>query len=259
MKRATLVVVLVALAATLARAEEGLEKREWTIKGVKREALVHVPAAATTTATPVLFAFHGHGGTAKNAARHWDYHSKWPEAIVVYPQGLDTPGRLTDPEGKKPGWQKTAGDQGDRDLALVDAILESLAKDCKLDEKRIFATGHSNGGGFTYLLWQTRGERFTAFAAVAAAHSDFAGMKPRPAMHVAGTKDPLVPLRIQERTMSGVQKLDECDEKGQPWGKAALYASKIGAPFVAFVHEGGHEVPEGAPDLIVKFFRDVVK
>ena len=35
----------------------------------------------------------------------------WPEAIVVYMQGLNTPGVIGDREGKKSGWQKSTGDQ----------------------------------------------------------------------------------------------------------------------------------------------------
>ena len=84
-------------------------------------------------------------------------------------QGLNTPGALTDTEGKKPGWQKTFGDQDDRDLKFFDAVLATLKKDYKVDEKRIYATGHSNGGGFTYLLWAARGEVFAAVAPCAAA------------------------------------------------------------------------------------------
>jgi hypothetical protein len=56
-----------------------------------------------------------HGGSMLNAARTLGYHTRWPEAIVVYMQGLNTPGRLTDPEGRQPGWQHAVGDQGDRD------------------------------------------------------------------------------------------------------------------------------------------------
>ena len=93
----------------------------------------------------------------KGAAANFAYHELWPEAIAVYMQGLNTPGALTDPEGKKPGWQKTVGDQNDRDLKFFDAVLATLKKDYKVDEKRIYATGHSNGGGFTYLLWAARG------------------------------------------------------------------------------------------------------
>src|SRR4029079_10010630 len=102
---------------------QDLTKREWTIDGTTREALVHIPAASAPKPYPLVFAFHGHGGSMQNAATMFDYHHVWPEALVVYMQGLNTPGRLTDPEGKKPGWQSAAGFQGDRDLKFFDADL----------------------------------------------------------------------------------------------------------------------------------------
>src|SRR6478672_3764464 len=51
---------------------------------------------------PLVFDFHGHGGKDRHAARSHRLHEAWPEAVVVYMQGLNTPGKLTDPEGKKP-------------------------------------------------------------------------------------------------------------------------------------------------------------
>src|SRR4051794_10932561 len=80
-------------------------RQEWKVDGVAREALVFAPPDAKTKEAPLLFVFHGHGGTMRNAARGFNYQSFWPEAIVIYPQGLATAGRLTDPEGKKAGWQ----------------------------------------------------------------------------------------------------------------------------------------------------------
>ena len=151
------------------RAADAPAQREWTVDGVVREALVYAAPRAKTEASPVVFAFHGHGGTMNNAARTFTYQILWPEAVVVYPQGLNTPGRLTDPEGKKAGWQGRVGDdQGDRDLKFFDAVLASLEHDYRVDEKRIYATGHSNGGGFTYLLWADRGGHFAAVAPCAA-------------------------------------------------------------------------------------------
>ena len=153
MKRACAILALLLFAGNSVSAADNLTRMEWKVDGVAREALVYAPATAKTDPSPVVFAFHGHGGTMKYAANKFAYHKHWPEAIVVYMQGLNTPGALTDPEGKLPGWQKTFGDQGDRDLKFFDAVLATLKKDYKVDEKRIYATGHSNGGGFTYLLW----------------------------------------------------------------------------------------------------------
>ncbi|MCB1064357.1 MAG: hypothetical protein KDN20_15745, partial [Verrucomicrobiae bacterium] len=100
-----------------------LQRVEIQVEGVAREFLVHTPASAKEKATPLVFAFHGHGGSMRNASRMFAMHQHWPEAISVYMQGLNTPGRLTDPEGKKPGWQGRPGDQGDRDLKFFDAVL----------------------------------------------------------------------------------------------------------------------------------------
>lgn len=96
----------------------GCQRWEFKVDGVAREALVHVPAAAKEQPAPVVFVFHGHGGTARNVVRTFAIQRHWPEAIAGYMQGLSTPRRLTDPEGKRPGWQKVRGDQQDRDLKL---------------------------------------------------------------------------------------------------------------------------------------------
>ena len=79
--------------------------------------------AARQQPTPVVFVFHGHGGHALNVVRSFAMNRHWPEAISVYMQGLNTPGRLTDPQGKVPGWQMRLGDQHDRDLKFFDAVL----------------------------------------------------------------------------------------------------------------------------------------
>jgi len=235
----------------------GFQRWEFTVDGVAREALAYLPAAAKEKPTPVVFVFHGHGGTARNAVRSFAINQHWPEAISVYMQGLNTPGRLTDPQGKAPGWQKTLGDQEDRDLKFFDAVLARLKQDYKVDEKRIFATGHSNGGGFTYLLWAERGAIFAAVApssgmSIESLHK----LKPKPALHIAGEADPLVKFAWQKRTIDIVRKLNGCDPEGKPWDKyCTLYPSKTGTPFVAYVHPGGHALPAGAPALIVKFFK----
>jgi Poly(3-hydroxybutyrate) depolymerase len=243
-----------------------LVRREWTVGETAREALLYVPAAAKTSPAPVVFAFHGHGGTMQRAATMFHYHDVWPEAIVVYMQGLNTPGRLTDPEGKRPGWQNMPGSQDDRDLKFFDAVLALLKADYKVDESRIYATGHSNGGGFTYLLWRTRGDVFAAVAPSAASGpggewtKHLAALKPKPVLHLAGEKDPLVKYEWQQATMETLRKLNGCEPTGSEWGKwCTLYPSKTGTPVVTLIHPGAHNFPPEAPALFVKFFKEHAK
>ncbi len=82
------------LAATVFLIGSGQEPtlRTWDVDGVKREALVYVPATKSGGKVPLVFDFHGHGGTARHAARTHHIHETWPEAAVVYMQGLHTPG-----------------------------------------------------------------------------------------------------------------------------------------------------------------------
>src|SRR5262245_29018100 len=128
MNRPTAAVLLAASFAfsPIARAADEPNRREWKVGSDVREALVFAPASAKSAPAPVVFAFHGHGGTMKHAAASFAYEKHWPEAVVVYMQGLNTPGRLSDREGKKPGWQAGPGDQDDRDLKFFDAVLKSL-------------------------------------------------------------------------------------------------------------------------------------
>src|SRR5207253_655567 len=114
MLRLLLAAVLACIALAPARGADPAPKRvEWTVGDAKREALVYVPEAAAKAESPVVFVFHGHGGTMRGVAeRSFALHKHWPGAVCVYPQGLLTPGVLTDPEGKRPGWQHNAGDHG---------------------------------------------------------------------------------------------------------------------------------------------------
>src|SRR5205807_6459299 len=122
---------------------------------------------------------------------------------------LPTPGKLTDPDGKRPGWQFTPTDQGERDLKFFDEMLRTVRKDYKVDEKRVYATGHSNGGRFTYVLWAARGETFAAVAPSGSpAGRLFKDLKPKPCLHLAGETDPLVKYDGQKLTMEQVRNIN---------------------------------------------------
>lgn len=247
----------VTLLAPLAKGADVLQEMTFTVDGVARTALVYAPPSAKSNPAPLVFVFHGHGGSAWQAERSFGLDRVWPEAISVYMQGLKTPGQLTDPKGERAGWQAAEGNQGDRDLKFFDAVLARLKQDYPVDLKRIYATGHSNGGGFTYLLWLTRSDLFAAVAPSSAVATYARKLKPKPVLHLAGESDPLVKFSWQKLMLETVRKVNGCDEKGEPWDKeCTLYPSKTGTPVVTFIHPGGHEFDPAAPALIVKFFKE---
>lgn len=257
----TALLVAVLVLPSFARAEDKAEVKKvtWKVGTVTREAMVYNPPG---TKKAVIFAWHGHGGTSTFAVKKFDLHTLWPEAVVVYPQGLPTPAPQVDPEGKRSGWQKFVGDQDDRDLKLFDAMLKTCVDEYGVDEKRVYSVGHSNGGFFTYLLVAARPGKLAAVAPIAATITPRfqKDLKPLPVLHVAGEKDPLVKFDNQEKTIEFIRKLNGCDAEGKPAGKHCTeYRSKDGPPVVAFLHPGGHEVPDGANARIVKFLKDVDK
>lgn len=261
--RAVVFGVLVFCAGVLSAAE--LKPREWNVDGVTRKALVWVPDSIPTNGCPLIFAFHGHGGSMQGAAKEFKFHELWPEAAVVYMQGVKTPGVIHDPEGKQPGWQKDAGDYDGRDLKFFDAVLSSLQKEYKIDAKRIYCTGHSNGGSFTYLLWAERGDVFAAVAPASAPPVDaIKHLKPKAALQVAGKQDPSATYDLQVPIMQTTRTLNGCSETDVPWASVGdvtgtLYPSSTGTPFVSLIHSGGHRLPAEAPTLIVRFFKENVK
>jgi len=236
---------------------DNLEHRTWIVDGVTREALVSIPVEAQRGgALPVVFAYHGHTGTMRQASRSFPIHELWPGAIVVYPQGLPTPSPLVDHEGKKSGWQSVAGAEGDRDLKFFDAMLAGLRSQYRIDEKRIYATGHSNGGSFTYLLWAERGDAFAAFAPSSALLGrGFGQPSPRPVLHIGSPQDPLVRFTWQERMIDAVLKLNGCGPRQPAATGYTSYPSTKGAEVATYLHAGGHRFPSEATALIVKFFQ----
>jgi len=254
MKRFLFVVML---CVTVTGLSAELEPRSWTMDGIKRDALVHMPPIKQPA--PLVFVFHGHGGNMHNVSRTFRIHELWPEAAVVYMQGLPTPGKLTDPEGKKNGWNSNPADPANRDLRFFDAVYTSLKE--QIDTNRVFSTGHSNGGGFTYCLWAARGDRFAAMApSASAAGKSRKQLRPKPALHVAGENDKLVKYEWQERMMAFLKELNGCRNEGQPWYSSGdltgtLYPSKSGTPLVTLISPGKHRFPKEAPELIVRFFQ----
>lgn len=246
-----------------------LQKMTWIIEGVKREALVHIPAKDTVY--PVLFAFHGHGGTHYGFARKsFEYY--WPNAIVVYPQGLRTKSE-GDPEGIQSGWQHSVGEVNpftgikDQDMKFFDAMLSTIENSYHVNHKHIFVHGWSNGGEFVYdALWAARGSKLAALCLAAATVDVTHGKRPLPVMHIVGTSDttnPFVNFDSSKKSIRAILSLDQCNADSTVWAQgehgllAMRYRSRTHNPVIFLQYDGYHRYPPTVPPLIVKFFKQV--
>lgn len=235
------------------------EQISMEVDGITRTALVASPAPSRKP-YPLVFFFHGHGGTARHAARTYAVHQEWPEAVVVYPQGLPTPGK-TDPEGKRSGWQQGPDEQQGRDVKFFDALLTKIRATHSIDNRRIYSMGHSNGAVFTYVLAAARPDTFAALAPCAGIMRPLTGRpQPVPVIHFAGTNDPIVPFAAQKLTLNIMRRINQCQDTPQPWHddtpSCQLYHSPTGHPVIVMTHELKHAYPPNAAALSVRFFKE---
>lgn len=223
----------------------------WRVDGETRDAIVYAPDAPPAGAPlPLVLAFHGFGDDAENF-QHVNLHGAWPDAVVVYFQGLPTRGSFR-------GWQVERGQDGDRDLKLVDEAVSGLRKTYRIDERRIYATGFSNGAGFTYLLWNERPRLFAAFAPVAGRmRPSVAPTVRRPILHVAGRLDGTVRFADQQTAFETAVRVNGGDGKTRGCGDGCTeYGAGTLTPVMVWIHDGGHSFPRGTAERIVSFFRD---
>lgn len=231
-------------------------REEITVKvdDVDRTALVIAPENAAKVEAPLVLAFHGHGGNSRQAARSFDVSKHWPAAIVVYPQGLNTVTK-NDPKGERPGWQNVRSLNGDRDLKFVDAVVAQIRRRFKVNGRQIFAIGHSNGGGFTYLLMRERSKLFAGYGP-SAANGGVGSGPAKPVFHMAGRNDPLVAFNLQQKTMDGLFAKSSLTGTKEEWSKACTYyPSKSGTPVATYITDVRHQFQQDAMPFMVRFFK----
>lgn len=159
-----------------------------------RRFIVHVPPAASSRDDPpLLLAFHGGGGEPEGFREYanLDALADREGFIVVYPRGTGplTNRLLTWNAGRCCGY---AMNNGIDDVGFAIAILDDLADRIAFDPRRVYATGHSNGGMMAYRLGAERADRIAAIAPVAGAMivDDFAPSRAVPVLHIHSVDDP---------------------------------------------------------------------
>jgi polyhydroxybutyrate depolymerase len=161
---------------------------------------------------PLLFFFHGAGGSAQQAAHTYGWAEKaekehffavFPEGLPVRPDGLGN--FLLNPHiwrDQRPGMQVS----GVNDVHFFEELLNQIEVILPVDTKRVYVTGFSNGAGMTFTLGSHFADRIAAIAPVSSqsfAHIDSLA-RPLPVYYLVGTADPLIPYH------GGTVKL--------PWG-----------------------------------------
>ena len=238
--------------------QSGTQDVTYTVDGVPRTAIVAVPSDVSHAA-PVVFVFHGHGGSGRDIQHSQQIERVWPEAVVVYPDGLTGhPGKL-DVQGTESGWQSDPGELGDRDLHMFDVMLESLQSSLPIDRARIYVMGHSNGSQFASLVLNQRPGEIAASANLSTTPNRYLPTDPVRSMFFAmGTEDPLVPIARQEAAIPLAEQHLDIDPasavtNGDVTTEHTTNNSDVELEYV--VYDGGHEPPPEIPGLVVDFFQ----
>ena len=181
-------------AEPLTTAQTGLTRVSIIHDEVTRESLLYVPDSYDgSTALPVVLNFHGFGGTSDYQMQTSDMRdlAEAERFILAYPQGTllnGDPHWNTAPVG---GDNKSTTD----DFGFIEALLDGLENVYSVNTSKVYATGYSNGGDFSYSLACFLNDRFTAIAPVSGLMGDqpedFCEVShPTSAMIINGTADP---------------------------------------------------------------------
>ena len=158
---------------------------------------IYVPKSYTgKKAVPVVLVYHGGGGNPKGTVRFTGMNAKADKAgfLVVYPCGTGRLSLLTWNGGNCCGY---AMKNNIDDVAYTRALLDDLTGIANVDEKRIYATGMSNGAIMAYKLASELSDRIAAIAPVGGPMGTKTcnPKRPVPVMHFHGTADAFAPFK----------------------------------------------------------------
>jgi polyhydroxybutyrate depolymerase len=141
-------------------------KHALTIDQRVRTFLLDLPAKVTSE-TPMIFVFHGTGGTAEQMQKDFGFRSLFNKHgfITVYPQATnETNPDKTNQFNVDYAFQK---DTDVDDVGFVRQLFEGLSNDFNSNRQAVFATGFSNGADMCYYLASQEKPFVSAIAPVA--------------------------------------------------------------------------------------------
>lgn len=177
----------------VAAAEDELRKLEHD--GHTRTYLLHIPERAAGHPAPLVIALHGGFGTGAAMAKLTGLRKIADREgfVVAFPDGLYrnwNDGRVA--EASHTHRAKTD------DVGFIDAMIDRISAEVRIDAKRVFLTGISNGAIFSHTYAALRANRVAAIAPVVGGIAvpfaeHFQPQSPVSVLIIQGADDPLVP------------------------------------------------------------------
>ena len=143
-----------------------------------REIHVYAPSDLKEN-SPLLISCHGmdQDPNYQQSNTHWEAVADTAGFVVVYPRG---------------GTGMSTWDiQSDKDTKWMTEIIDQMYTDYKIDKKRVYLSGFSMGGMFTYHSMSKIADKIAAFAPTSGTNVFGASkaMRPVPIIHPHGTND----------------------------------------------------------------------
>ncbi len=176
------------------------------VDGRQRTYLVHLPSGysrQSDRAFPLVFALHGGTGSGRTTGGLTGFNavSDRNDFIVAYPDGIE--------EFWASGIGTTPPERlGVDDVAFFSALIDKLAADYRVDRRRVYSCGISNGGAMSQRLACELGSKIAAVAAISSTMPEPLAMRcaptrPIPIMYMHGTEDPLAPIEGRQSAVNG--------------------------------------------------------
>jgi len=199
------VTTAVALLATVRPGFTADIQRTLQVGGRERSYTVHVPPGATDSRPmPLVIVLHGGTGSGATAARQTSFSAEADRSgfLVAYPDGTDRlrpllnalgkPGLLTWNAGGCCGY---AMENRVDDVAFLRAMIGEIERSRRVDPKRVYATGLSNGAMMAYRLACEASDLVAAVGIVAGVIvTPCAPSAPVSVIHIHGSADENVPV-----------------------------------------------------------------
>jgi polyhydroxybutyrate depolymerase len=217
-----------------------------TSSGLERSYRLHVPKSyRTAKRAPLVLVLHGASGNAGRVEirYHWDALSDRDGFFVAYPQGI------------RDQWNAALDARAVDDVRFLTALIDHLVRTLRVDSRRVYVAGMSNGGAMTYRIGCALPDRIAAIAPVEAWNPGCRPTRPVSMVAVHGLADHQVSFTSAQQSVSAWRAYDGCpvDARIQRVGPVthSVWAPCALATAVELyaVAGSGHEWPGSSPPL----------